>query len=604
MSFNVSRTITYLVSVFVFFFVFFFASASQANACSVAPINIRTSAGSDFRLDLSAQSNWYDEDNVPFVYLDIQTSNCDQDTLQISIYGLHRVTGGLSLLQLDSNHVVSMSTLSAVQSFVEDTNPSGHFSYAFQPSELRCYGGQFPDCLFVFIVSDQEGNVLRISGNLASRLTASEASYFIETVTDGDISPILPQASCQFPYTGNGYYLKHFFGSCLPQHRLLMNNTLLDLRVSEYNQSVLGLNINFPNPLPQAGANAPTFYMVGFPGLLFECDGSCDLSLYEGPWVSKGPIPFGSTHPEDGNPPVNVSGLPENYELEYAPLAPLPFPGLDGGGTPNLATYLQGIFRMLLIVAVVLSVIMIVIAGFQYVASSANPQGKGEARKRLSGALIGLVLALGSWLLLDTVNPNFASNLSISIPMVSLTVDQQLYSDYEQLAPSSGQAFVLNGTFDNPQTSPGLDIFLSLINEQNPITNITVNTSAASMIITSAANNSVTIPVTGIGSNGVAEIGQGVPEDRKTPKGSWLTTSRTRVAQNMNDAQLSQGGFSMGPAFIATNISSSDGQIRGIWIHGNQNNNPGPTMGCVRLSNDDVLALARKIQPNVPLIIQ
>jgi hypothetical protein len=434
MSFNVSRTITYLVAVFVFSLTLFFVNASQANACSVNTANIRTSAAPAApRVDLSSNSNWYSDDNQPFVYLDIQTTDCiEEGQLKITVAGLRGTSGDAQnngSLVVDSLHIVN----------TDDIESNGDFTLVLRPTEKVCYTHNHPDCLILFFIRKNDNSIIRIIGNIASRMTLEEAGSFINTVTLGE----LPANSQPSNTTGNdcygmsigtsvGYYFQQATFTCPGAQWSFDSSGIykdysssalfsfffgsIDQRIHQYNTQILGLNLEFP----EWSLGNFSRYRVAFPGLLFECDNSCDF--FDPPWTSLGILPLGQVHPDDAGA-VPVSGLPENYELEYAPLAPLPFPGLDGGSTPNLATYLQGIFRMLLIVAVVLSVVMIVIAGFQYVASSANPQGKGEARKRLSGALIGLVLALGSWLLLDTVNPNFASNLSISIPMVSLDPD-------------------------------------------------------------------------------------------------------------------------------------------------------------------------------------
>lgn len=436
MSFNISRTIIYILTTLAFVFMFFFAGTSHANACVVDQAIIRTSAYSGYRVDLSNVSGWYDGDNVPFVYLDIETTGCiEEGQLKIVVAGLRGTSGDAGnngSLVVDSSHIVNTN----------DIESNGNFTFVLRPTENVCYIHNKPDCLILFFIKKNDDSIIRIMGNIASRMTLEEAGSFVNTVTLGEL-PINSQPSSA---TGNdcygssigtsvGYYFQQAtfscpgaqwsfdFGGVYKDYSSSVLSSFLfgsiDEKIHQYNTQILGLNLDFP----EWSLGNFFRFRAAFPSFLFECDGIvCGSSFSEGPWTSLGILPLGQAHPDDAGA-VPVSGLPENYELEYAPLAPLPFPGLDGGGTPNLETYLQGIFRMLLIVAVVLSVIMIVIAGFQYVASSANPQGKGEARKRLSGALIGLVLALGSWLLLDTVNPNFASNLSITIPKVSLAGD-------------------------------------------------------------------------------------------------------------------------------------------------------------------------------------
>lgn len=490
MGFSISRIITYCIAFIIFCVSFFVLSPSHTHACSVTQANIRAAGSVSPRLDLSQNSNWYDEDNVPFVYLDIQTTGCiEEEQLKIVVAGLRGTSGNAQnngSLVTDSFHVVNTN----------DIESNGNFTFVLRPTENVCYIHNNPDCLILFFIKKNDNSIIRIMGNIASRMTQEEAGYFVNQVTSGE----LPANSQPSGATGNdcygnsigtdvGYYFQQAIFSCPGAAWTIGFDGIykdyssffgsIDQRIHEYNTQILGLNLDFP----EWSLGNFSRYRAAFPSLLFECGGTyyCNSSISEGPWTSLGILPLGQVHPDDAGA-VPVSGLPENYELEYAPLAPLPFPGLDGGGTPNLATYLRGIFRMLLIVAVVLSVIMIVIAGFQYVASSANPQGKGEARKRLSGALIGLVLALGSWLLLDTVNPNFASDLSITIPKVSLDPDAPDPAFQGNQTPSGTQLCVKGGhKLDNQ------DIFFGVTNWPNDTSNRS-NLQNAGIQVNTAAN--------------------------------------------------------------------------------------------------------------------
>jgi hypothetical protein len=48
----------------------------------------------------------------------------------------------------------------------------------------------------------------------------------------------------------------------------------------------------------------------------------------------------------------------------------------------------------------------LILSGFQYLTSIGDPQKIKDARNRIMGALGGLILLLGSWLILDTINPD------------------------------------------------------------------------------------------------------------------------------------------------------------------------------------------------------
>ena len=87
----------------------------------------------------------------------------------------------------------------------------------------------------------------------------------------------------------------------------------------------------------------------------------------------------------------------------YQPLAQIPALGNNIDPT-NLSTYLQHLFEIGIGVAAGLAVIMIVVGGIEYMSTDAIG-GKEEGKERITSALWGLLLALASWLILNTINP-------------------------------------------------------------------------------------------------------------------------------------------------------------------------------------------------------
>ncbi len=113
----------------------------------------------------------------------------------------------------------------------------------------------------------------------------------------------------------------------------------------------------------------------------------------------------------------------------YRLLAPLPL-GENGeltteiatsGGTKGFADYLKIIFRLAIGVIGVVSVLMIVISGIEYMGSE-TPFIKGQAKTRLTGAIVGLLIALTSVILLQTIDPTLI-NLTLGLPQATLQAD-------------------------------------------------------------------------------------------------------------------------------------------------------------------------------------
>jgi len=103
---------------------------------------------------------------------------------------------------------------------------------------------------------------------------------------------------------------------------------------------------------------------------------------------------------------------------EYNLLAPLPCTGGPETGCVNgklttfdpsqqskLGDYLNKMIPLLIGICAVLAVIMIVKGGIQYMTTE-SISGKGAGKESIKNALLGLLLALGAWLILNTINPN------------------------------------------------------------------------------------------------------------------------------------------------------------------------------------------------------
>lgn len=96
---------------------------------------------------------------------------------------------------------------------------------------------------------------------------------------------------------------------------------------------------------------------------------------------------------------------------DYVPLAPLP--GQTGGGGVDIGGYFSNMFTLIIGIAGVLAVLMIVIAGIEYM--SPMPSSKESGKNRALAAIFGLLLALVSYLILQTINPDLV------VPKLDLT---------------------------------------------------------------------------------------------------------------------------------------------------------------------------------------
>jgi len=80
-------------------------------------------------------------------------------------------------------------------------------------------------------------------------------------------------------------------------------------------------------------------------------------------------------------------------------------PSIIDDTNPSTGSYFERLYEIGVGLAGVLAVLFIVIGGLEYIASAANPSAKESAKKRIWAAIGGLLLALASYLILQTINP-------------------------------------------------------------------------------------------------------------------------------------------------------------------------------------------------------
>jgi hypothetical protein len=176
---------------------------------------------------------------------------------------------------------------------------------------------------------------------------------------------------------------------------------------------------------------------IPYPSLQRNCQGvwqACNTpnTINNGVCVQPSGCPAGFT----GTPPnCTTTTTPPggNTDGDYLLLEPLPCKnGLDGcpqngqltkfdtKGEDKLGVYLNIMINLFIGLCAVAAVIMIVIGGIEY-STSELVSGKAAAKDRIQSALLGLLLALCSYLILYTINPDLL-NTNFGVPAASLDV--------------------------------------------------------------------------------------------------------------------------------------------------------------------------------------
>lgn len=100
-----------------------------------------------------------------------------------------------------------------------------------------------------------------------------------------------------------------------------------------------------------------------------------------------------------------------------------------GGKTQflHLGEFIKTNYNYAIGIAAILAVIMIIVAGVQWVTSGGNSESIGSAKKRIGGALVGLFIAYMSYVILNTINPAL---VGLRLPQVWLIRESKIVPEY------------------------------------------------------------------------------------------------------------------------------------------------------------------------------
>ena len=80
-------------------------------------------------------------------------------------------------------------------------------------------------------------------------------------------------------------------------------------------------------------------------------------------------------------------------------------PGEVDPENAEICSYLAGVLVLLIGISGVLSVLILFVGGLEYLVSGANSSILDDAKQRMWGAIVGLIIAIGAWLILNSINP-------------------------------------------------------------------------------------------------------------------------------------------------------------------------------------------------------
>ncbi len=93
---------------------------------------------------------------------------------------------------------------------------------------------------------------------------------------------------------------------------------------------------------------------------------------------------------------------------------------------PYLSEYIAQMYKYSVMLAGVGAVLIIIVGGFQFTISGGAADKKEAAKKRIGGAIIGLLIAAGSYTVLYTINPNLVELKNLKVEYV----ERETVSEY------------------------------------------------------------------------------------------------------------------------------------------------------------------------------
>ncbi len=104
-------------------------------------------------------------------------------------------------------------------------------------------------------------------------------------------------------------------------------------------------------------------------------------------------------------------------------------PVTDGGQVviPWVGEYFAAAYQYFVGIAIIVAIIMMMVGGLQWSASAGSSERIGAARSKITNGLMGMFLALGSYLILYTINPDLVKFKALVIPSISrVEIDEDI----------------------------------------------------------------------------------------------------------------------------------------------------------------------------------
>ncbi len=147
-------------------------------------------------------------------------------------------------------------------------------------------------------------------------------------------------------------------------------------------------------------------------------------------------------------------------ETDYTLLAPIPKVGKDGvvDTASGFGAYLNIMINVIIGICAALAMIMIVVGGIEYMTSELVSE-KADGKSKITNAVLGLILALGAYAILNTLNSDLLDVGLGKLPEASVTIgdEREIYgmTSSSSGTPPSGAYGLCTQGFEQISTSGG-----------------------------------------------------------------------------------------------------------------------------------------------------
>jgi len=120
----------------------------------------------------------------------------------------------------------------------------------------------------------------------------------------------------------------------------------------------------------------------------------------------------------------SIQGYQTSIQIPCQPIA--------GGGCPSINTpagYIARIYQFGLMIAGLVAFGSIIFGAIQYILSAGSIVNQGEAKDRITQAIVGLLLLLGAYLILYTINPDLVKLRNPSREIISIEKQEGGFTD-------------------------------------------------------------------------------------------------------------------------------------------------------------------------------